>query len=233
METTASLRARAFRGLAQFLLAMAVFVFLPAWTLRWWQAWLFLAVFAAAVLAITLHFLARDPALIERRLKAGPAAETEPSQRIIQIFASLAFVLLFVVAGLDRHFGSVRFPAAVSLAGDLLVLAGLWVVFRVFRENSYTAGTVEVASGQALVATGPYALVRHPMYAGAIVMLLGVPLALGSAWALVPFAALAGLIVVRLVDEERLLVARLPGYAAYRERTPARLVPQSGRRRGA
>ena len=205
---------------------MAVFVFLPAWTLRWWQAWLFLAVFAAAVLAITLHFLARDPALIERRLKAGPAAETEPSQRIIQIFASLAFVLLSssspVSTGISAR--SASRPPCRSPA-TLLVLAGLLVVFLVFRENSYTAGTVEVASGQALVATGPYALVRHPMYAGAIVMLLGVPLALGSAWALVPFAALAGLIVVRLLDEERLLVARLPGYAAYRERTPARLIP--------
>ena len=101
----ATLRGRAFRGLALFLVAMAALLFLPAWTLAWWRAWLFLIVFAAAVVAITRYFLAADPALIERRLKSGPGAERETSQRIIQTFASLAFAALFVVSGLDRHFG--------------------------------------------------------------------------------------------------------------------------------
>ncbi len=220
-----SLRLRAYRGLAFFIGAMAVFTFLPAWTLLWWQAWLFLVVFTAAVLAITLYFLERDPALIERRMNAGPTAESEASQRIIQTFASVAFVAVFVVSGVDRHFGWSHLSSAMALAGDALVLIGLFVVFLVFRENSYTAATIEVGSGQTVVTTGPYALVRHPMYAGAIVMLLGVPLALGSAWALVPVAALAGLIVVRLIDEERVLIAGLPGYAEYRAKTPARLIP--------
>ena len=105
------------------------------------------------------------------------------------------------------------------------MLVGLFVVFLVFRENSYTAGTVEIVRDQTVISTGPYAHVRHPMYAGALVMLVGIPLALGSAWALVPFAALAGLIVVRLLDEERVLAAGLPGYAEYRVKTPARLIP--------
>ncbi len=200
-------------------------LFLPAWTVLWWQAWLFLAVFTGAVLAITLYFLERDPALIERRMNAGPAAESEVNQRIIQSFASIAFVAVFVVSGLDHHFGRSHLSSAVALAGDALVLIGLFVVFLVFRENSYTAATIEVGSGQTVVTTGPYALVRHPMYAGAIVMLLGVPLALGSAWALVPVAALARLILVRLIDEERVLIAGLPGYADYLAQTRFRLIP--------
>ena len=226
MNETASLRARAFRGLALMVVAMAVLLFLPAWTLLWRRAWLFLAVFTAAVLAITLYFLNHDPALIERRMNAGPAAESEASQRIIQSFASVAFVAVFVVSGLDRHFGWSHLSSAVALAGDALVLIGLFAVFLVFRENSYTAATVEIGSKQTVVTTGPYALVRHPMYAGSIVMLLGIPLALGSAWALVPVAALSGLIVVRLIDEERVLLAGLPGYAEYRTKTPFRLIPR-------
>ncbi len=222
---SASLRARAFRGLAFLVAAMAVLLFLPAWSLLWWQAWLFLVVFTTAVLAITLYFLKRDPALIERRMNAGPAAETEVSQRIIQSLASIAFVTVFVVSGLDRHFGWSHFPAAAVPVGNGLVLVGLFAVFLVFRENSYTAGNIEIGRDQTVITTGPYALVRHPMYAGSIVMLLGIPLALGSAWALIPFAALSGLIVVRLIDEERVLVAGLYGYAEYRLKTPARLIP--------
>ncbi len=226
MGETASLRRRSVRGLAFFIVAMAVMLFLPAWTLAWWQAWLFLIVFTAALLAITLYFLKRDPALIARRMNAGPAAESEPTQRIIQTLASVAFAAVFVVSGLDRHFAWSHLAAAVSLVGDILVLAGLFIVFLVFRVNSYTAGTIEIASGQTVVTTGPYALVRHPMYSGALVMMLGIPLALGSLSALVPFAALAGLIVVRLIDEERVLAAGLPGYADYRARTRFRLVPR-------
>ncbi len=225
MDHTASLRARAYRGLAFFVAVMAVMLFLSAWTLLWWQAWLFLVVFTGAVLAITLYFLERDPALIERRMNAGPAAETEHNQRIIQSFASVAFVAVFVVSGLDRNFGWSHLPAAAVPVGNALVLVGLLAVFLVFRENSYTAGNIEIGRDQTVVTTGPYALVRHPMYAGSMVMLLGIPLALGSAWALIPFAALSGLIVVRLLDEERVLLAGLPGYAEYRQKTPARLIP--------
>lgn len=222
---TASLRDRALRGLALFMAGVAGMLFVPAWTLAWWQAWLFLVIFTVAVLAITLHFLKADPALIERRLTVGPVAEREPRQRRIQTLASIAFAGLFVVSGFDCQFGWSALPLGVVLAGDGLVLLGLFVVFLVFRENSHTAGIVTVDHDQTVIATGPYAYVRHPMYAGSLVMTLGIPLALGSLWALIAFAALAGLIVVRLLDEERVLVARLPGYAAYRARTPARLIP--------
>jgi protein-S-isoprenylcysteine O-methyltransferase Ste14 len=146
-------------------------------------------------------------------------------QKVIQAAASLAFLAMLIVPGLDarRHWSTV--PLGLSLLGDALVLVGFWVVFQVFRANSYTAATVEVAEAQTLVTTGPYAVVRHPMYAGALLLMLGTPIALGSWWGLAASAVLAGAIVVRLLDEERLLTAELSGYVAYRETTRYRLIP--------
>jgi protein-S-isoprenylcysteine O-methyltransferase Ste14 len=207
------------------LVALAVLLFLPAFTLTWWRAWLFLAVFGAGVAAITAYFLRADPALIERRMNAGPGGETEPTQRIVQLLAAVAFMAVFVVAGLDRNFGWTQLPGAVALLGDLMVAVGLWIVFRVFRENTYTAATVTVDAGQTVVTTGPYGWVRHPMYAGAIVMMVGVALALGSGLALLPVATMVVLMVVRLLDEERFLVVHLAGYDDYRRATRFRLVP--------
>jgi len=139
--------------------------------------------------------------------------------------ASLAFLAVFVVSGLDRRFGWSRLPELLALGGDGLVLLGLFVVFKTFRENTYTSALIEVAEGQRVTSTGPYALVRHPMYAGALCMLLGVPPALGSLWAFFPVLALAAVIVVRLLDEERILAASLPGYRSYRQSVKYRLIP--------
>jgi protein-S-isoprenylcysteine O-methyltransferase Ste14 len=226
MDDTAPLATRAFRGLAFFLVVMAAILFATAWTFAWWQAWLYLVVFAATVTFITAHFLKTDPALIERRLKAGPGAEKERVQRIVQAFASAAFILVIVVPGLDRRFGWSSVPALVVIAGDVLVVLGLAVVFLVFRENSYTSAVIEVGATQPVTSTGPYAYVRHPMYAGALVMVLGMPLALGSWWGLLTWLPMTAAIIVRLLDEERYLAVNLPGYAAYMSSTPYRLIPR-------
>jgi protein-S-isoprenylcysteine O-methyltransferase Ste14 len=219
------LGARALAGLAFLLAVLGVALFAPAWTLDYWQAWAFLAVFAVSVAAITIDLLRRDPALLERRVQAGPIAEPERAQQLIQSLASLAFLAVFVVASLDRRRGWSHVAPAIVVAGDVLVALGLAIVFAVFRANSYAAATVAVEGAQRVVATGPYAVVRHPMYAGALVMMLGVPPATGSWWALVPVPALALVIVGRLVAEERLLVLRLAGYAEYRQAVRHRLVP--------
>ncbi len=113
----------------------------------------------------------------------------------------------------------------VVLAGDSLVVLGLYLVFLVFRENSYTSGIIEVAADQRVVSTGPYRIVRHPMYSGALVLIFGMPLALGSTWGLVCCLPMTAAIVVRLIDEERYLVRHLAGYAEYRERHRYRLIP--------
>jgi protein-S-isoprenylcysteine O-methyltransferase Ste14 len=193
--------------------------------LAYWQAWVFVAVYGVHTAAITIDLARRDPALLERRVKAGPIAEPTRRQQIIQAFASLAFIGELVACGLDRRFGASQLPVAVVIAGDVVVVLGLHVVHRVFRANSFTSATIEVAREQPLATTGPYRFVRHPMYSGALMMMLGAPLALGALWGLAAWPCLAAVIVVRLVDEERQLVAGLAGYADYRVRVRHRLIP--------
>jgi protein-S-isoprenylcysteine O-methyltransferase Ste14 len=166
-----------------------------------------------------------DPQLLERRMKAGPGAEKETSQKIIQMIAASAFFLAILVPSIDHRLAWSTMPAAVAIAGDVLVALGFLVIFFVFKENSFTSGVIEVDAGQQVVSTGPYALVRHPMYSGALIMLLGLPLALGSWWGLLTLVPMTLAIIWRLLDEEKFLTSRLPGYADYREQVKYRLVP--------
>ena len=221
-----SLRKRAFEGLAQFLVALAAFLFLPAWSLRYWQGWVFWFEFSLLVSLITVYFLGKDPALIERRLKAGPLAEKQKKQKTIQWFANFFFVSLIVFPGLDHHFGWSHAAVPAVFVGNGFVALGLGIVFLVFRENSYTSGIIEVGEEQTIVTTGPYRLVRHPMYSGAILLLVGIPLALGSLWGLLICVPMVAVIVWRLVDEEKYLSKNLPGYGEYRTTTRYRLVPR-------
>jgi protein-S-isoprenylcysteine O-methyltransferase Ste14 len=212
-------------GFVQLLLIVAALLLVPAWTVDYWQAWLYLAVFFSSVAFITLRLAKDDPGLLERRVQAGPGAETERSQQIIQAVAAVSFVAVFLLASLDDRFGWSDVPSAIVVLGDVLALLGFAIVYLVFRENSYTAATVRVAAEQSLISSGPYAVVRHPMYAGAMILMLGTPLALGSWWALVAVVVLGLVIVWRLLDEERLLQAQLPGYPEYQERVRHRLLP--------
>ncbi len=216
---------RALGGLLRFLVGVAVLLFLPAWTFRYWQAWVFLAVFFGAALAITLYLMRNDPQLLERRMKAGPGAEKETSQKIIQVVAASAFFAAIAFPAIDHRFAWSTVPAYVAVAGDILVALGLLVIFFVFRENSYTSGVIEVDAEQRVISTGPYALVRHPMYSGALVMFLGVPLALGSWWGLLALIPMTLAIIWRLLDEEKFLARNLPGYREYQEQVRYRLVP--------
>lgn len=208
-------------GLAFLTVVLAAALFVPARTLDYWQAWAFLAVFVTTTAVITLDLARHDPALLARRVKAGPLAEPSLRQKLIQLAASLAFLAIFVVSALDRR----CVPTAIVLAGDVLVALGLAIVAMVFRANTFASAVVAVEREQRLVTAGPYAIVRHPMYAGAFVMLLGTPLALGSWYALAPVAVLYTAIIWRLLDEEKLLAAQLPGYDDYRARVTKRIVP--------
>jgi protein-S-isoprenylcysteine O-methyltransferase Ste14 len=219
------LLARAAIGLSSLLAALGVALFATAGTLRYARAWAFLVVFASCVIAITIDLARRDPALLARRVKAGPIAEPTRKQKVIQLLSSLAFLALFVIAGLDHRYGWSCVPTWLAVAGDILVAAGLCGVAWVFRANTFASAVIEVSRDQQLVSTGPYAVVRHPMYSGALLMLVGVPIALGSWWALLAVLALTGAIVSRLLVEERVLASELPGYAEYRERVRHRLIP--------
>ena len=220
-----NLTGQAFLGLVQLVAMLAIFLFLPGWTLDYWQAWVFLAVFSVSVFLVTLYFLKKDPSLIERRLKAGPSAEQERSQKIIQGLAAIFFILPFIVSSIGHRLGWSTVPTFVALLGDILVAVGLYIVFLVFRENTFTSATIEVTDEQKVISTGPYAVIRHPMYSGAFIMLLGIPLALGSWWAFIFVFLLFAAIVWRLLEEEKFLAKNLPGYKSYRQRVRYRLIP--------
>jgi protein-S-isoprenylcysteine O-methyltransferase Ste14 len=216
---------KAWIWLGALALVMAALIFGAAGDLRFWQGWTFLAVYFAASALVTQDLIARDPGLLERRLKGGPTAETEPAQRLIMALMMAGFIALVVVPGLDHRFGWSQAPVAVAFAGDALVAAGFYGSYLVFKANSFASATVRVAEGQTLVSTGPYAVVRHPMYAGALFYLIGTPLALGSYWGLLVVAAMTPILVWRLLDEERLLEQRLPGYSDYKRKVRWRLFP--------
>ena len=212
-------------GFAALAVAVGAAVFGPAWTFDYWQAWLYLLAFFGSAAAITLYLWRADPSLLERRVRGGPLAEQQTNQRIIQSVASLAFISLLVVPSLDHRFGWSNIQAPVTLAADAVVVVSFWIVFLVFRVNTFTAATVGVATGQTVISQGPYGVVRHPMYAGALLMLLATPIALASWWGLLAFLPLLASIVWRLQAEEELLARQLSGYEDYRARVPYRLMP--------
>jgi protein-S-isoprenylcysteine O-methyltransferase Ste14 len=204
---------------------MGLLVFVPAGTVWYWQAWVYLSIFTGASVLTTLYLIRHDPALLERRMKGGPTAEKRPTQKLIMLGASAGFIGLLVMPALDFRFARSPASPGVVLLGDALVIAGFYFISLVYRENTFTSATIEVAKDQKVISTGPYAIVRHPMYAGALLYMLGTPLALGSYRGLLVFAAVVPLLLWRLADEERFLSTNLPGYTEYRKRVRHRLVP--------
>jgi protein-S-isoprenylcysteine O-methyltransferase Ste14 len=216
---------RAYVSLLVLFVVIALLLFGSAGTLDYWQAWTFLVVYFAASFAITLYLVKKDPELLRRRMRGGPFAEKQMTQKIIMSLTSLGFIGLIVVPALDHRFGWSQLPPSIVLAGDVLVALGFLAISFVFRENSFSSATVELTSDQKVISSGPYAWVRHPMYAGALVMLLGMPVALGSWWGLLVVAVIFAALVWRLIDEERFLSRNLPGYAEYRQKVRYRLLP--------
>jgi protein-S-isoprenylcysteine O-methyltransferase Ste14 len=206
-------------------LFIAVLLFAPAGTFHYWQAWTFLAVYFVASLAVTFYLMKQDPELLQRRMSAGPLAEKAPVQKIIMSFTSLGFIGLLVIPALDHRFAWSHIPPYVALAGDLLVVLGWLAIFFVFRENSFASATIELADDQKVISTGPYALARHPMYVGGLVMFLGMPIALGSMWGVLIVGAMIPVLIWRLLDEEKFLARNLPDYVEYQNKTRYRLIP--------
>jgi protein-S-isoprenylcysteine O-methyltransferase Ste14 len=219
------LNVKAIVGLLCLIFVMAALVFVPARTLEYWQAWTFLTVHFACSLAITVYLMMKDARLLRRRMSGGPAAEKQPTQKVINFFTSLGFIGLLTVPALDHHFVWSRVPSCVALAGDLLVAVGFIAIFFVLKENTFSSATIELAADQKVISTGPYSVVRHPMYVGAMVLLLGIPIALGSWWGLLVFASMTSVLIWRLVDEEKFLARNLVGYTQYQQRVRYRLIP--------
>jgi protein-S-isoprenylcysteine O-methyltransferase Ste14 len=220
-----ALAAKAWLALAILTLVMSLLLFIPAGTVHYWQAWIYLSIFTGASMLTTLYLMNKDPALLQRRMSGGPTAEKRGAQKIIMLFTSAGFIALLVVPSLDHRFGWSHVPVGVVIASDVLVALGFYFIFLVYRENTFTSATIEVAENQTVVSTGPYAIVRHPMYASASLYLFGTPLALASYWGLLVITAMIPFLIWRLVDEERFLSTNLPGYSEYQEKVRYRLVP--------
>jgi protein-S-isoprenylcysteine O-methyltransferase Ste14 len=220
-----SLDRKAFIGLAILFAVTASLLFGAAGTFHYWQAWLFLAAYFAPSLAITLYLIEDDPALLARRMSGGPFAEKEPVQKLIMSIVSLGFVGLIVLPAIGHRVGWPPLSPAMVLIGDLLVLTGWLGIFLVFRENSFGAATIELSENQRVISTGPYAWIRHPMYAAALLMLTGIPLALGSGWSVLLVLILLPALIWRLKDEEKFLARNLPGYREYQRSVHYRLLP--------
>jgi protein-S-isoprenylcysteine O-methyltransferase Ste14 len=216
---------RALRSSVSGTLALAALLFVPAGTLLYWQGWAFAFVFVAASAAFAIYLAVYDPELLRRRMEAGPSHEQEPVQRILIRLIMIAFILLIVVPALDYRFGWSRAPWPVAIAGDVLVALAFFFFYRVVRVNSFAASTVRVEQGQRVVSTGPYAWVRHPMYTGALVLVIGMPIALGSWWGLLVVPLFVPILALRILNEEDVLARGLPGYTAYQQRVRYRLIP--------
>lgn len=207
------------------LLFFAAVLFWPAGTFDYWQAWVFLAVFTAATIIPSVYLAVRHPDALARRMKAGPAAETRPAQRIIVTLIFTLAVATFVLSALDHRFGWSQVPTWLVIIGNVLVAVGLGIAQLVIVQNNYAGASLQVEADQPLVSTGLYGLVRHPMYTGAAIMMFGTPPALDSLWGLLGVLASAPVIVARIRDEERMLVDELAGYREYQDKVRFRLVP--------
>jgi len=207
---------------AAAIMIVGIALFVPAGTLDYWQAWAYMAALFIPVSFVVIYFLAKDPEFLKRRFEYR---EKEESQKKIISITSLIYAIAFLLPGLDHRFGWSEVPIEAVILADALILLGYLLVFLVFRENRYAARTVRVEEGQKVITTGPYSLIRHPMYLGVIAMYLATPIALGSYWAIIPMLGVIPGIVLRIKNEEEVLLRELEGYREYCKKTKYRLLP--------
>ena len=222
---THSLKTKTLLGFVELIVMLGLFLFAPAGSLNFWQAWVYSIIFFVSSATVTFYLWKRDPELLARRVEVGPIEEKEKTQKTIQVFASIFFILILIIPSLDHRFGWSHVPVYIVIVGDILVVLGFFIVFLVFRENTFASATIEIATDQKVISTGLYNIVRHPMYSGALVMLFGTPLALGSWWGLLMLIPFTLILILRLLDEEKFLSKNLSGYDEYCQKVRYRLIP--------
>jgi protein-S-isoprenylcysteine O-methyltransferase Ste14 len=200
-------------------------IFIPAGTLHYWQGWAYVATWIVVGTAYTVYVAKHDPALLRRRSEAGVSHEKEPAQKVIVFFLFVAFIALLVLPPLNVRFGWSRVPWYVSVLGDVLFAVSFYIFYLVSKVNTYAAGNVRVEEGQKVISTGMYGTVRHPMYSGALILLVAAPLALGSWWSLLLIPVFLLILYFRAVNEEKVLARDLPGYTEYMHKVRYRLIP--------
>lgn len=203
-------------------IVIAASLMIPAGSLAYWQGWVFCAIMMLSAGIIAAYFYKKSPEFLERRMRFK---EKEVKQKAIVKIATIIFLLEFFIPGFDYRFGWSNVPLWLVIFSDFVIVVSYFLVFLAFKENPYAARTVEVFKGHKVISSGPYAVVRHPMYAGIIPMYLFMPLALGSFWALIPSIAVVAIIVARALNEEAVLKRDLPGYKEYCKKVHYRLIP--------
>lgn len=223
--TTSSLKIKTSLGFVELIVILGLFLFAPAGSLNFWQAWVYSIIYVASSVTITFYLWRTNPELLARRVNAGPGAEKEKTQKITHFFVILLFIAILVISAFDHRFGWSHVPFYIVILGDILVILGFFLLFLVFRENAFASAIIEVTADQKVITTGPYSIVRHPLYVSGLIIMLGTPLALGSWRSLLVFIPLTLVIIWRLIDEEKFLSKNLPGYEEYCQKVRYRLIP--------
>jgi protein-S-isoprenylcysteine O-methyltransferase Ste14 len=209
-------------GLIQLIVGLGAMLFIPAGTVFYWQAWVYISIFGISIILISLYLYKNDKRLLKSRLNK---TENEKGQQWIQFCIYISYIGIFILSSLDHRFlwSTVSIPYVIL--GDVLVAFGYLIILIVLRENTFASTTIEVSQDHKVISTGPYAIVRHPMYLGGIVMLLGTPLALGSCWGIIDFVLITFFLAWRLLEEEKFLSTSLSGYKEYCQKTRYHLIP--------
>ena len=205
-----------------FIVIMGLLFFLPAGTLRYWEAWVYMAILVTPMIIFLFYIIKHDPDLLERRMRTK---EKETEQKTITKIGSFIFILIYLIPGFDQRYGWSSVPVEIIIIADIIVLGGYLLFVRVLLENSYASRIVEVERQQKVITTGPYKIVRHPMYSAVLLMYSFGPLALGSYWAMIGNMLLILILVARINNEEKVLLRELEGCQDYLEKTKYRLVP--------
>jgi protein-S-isoprenylcysteine O-methyltransferase Ste14 len=201
---------------------VGLFLFWPAGSLLFWEGWIYSVALFIPLVTTMLYLVKSDPGLLERRLRFG---ERVARQRMIVRLSQLPFTIGFLIPGFDDRFNWSDISPVLVVFANIMVFLGYWWVYLVFRENSYTSRIIAVEKGQKVISTGPYAIVRHPMYLGMMIMYLFTPVALGSWWAMIVFIFIPVVFIFRILNEEDILRKDLPGYQEYCLKVRYRLIP--------
>jgi protein-S-isoprenylcysteine O-methyltransferase Ste14 len=211
--------------ISRLLIGVGVFMllfFLPAGSWNYWQAWMYMGVLFIPMLFVMTYLITKDPDLLERRMRVR---EERKEQRSILKYSAVSFVLAYLIPGFDIRYGWSNMPAGISIAAGVIVFLAYLLVFRTMQVNSFLSRVIEVASGQKVIDTDVYGVVRHPMYVGMIVLYAASPIALGSWWAVIPALFIIPVIAARILDEEVALENELTGYKEYKQKVKYRLIP--------
>jgi len=208
--------------LALAIIVLGLIFFLPAGSIKFWEAWAYMGILFIPMIFVLIYLLKKDPELLERRMKMK---EKEEPQKVFIKLSLLVFFIAFIIPGFDYRFEWSEVLFIVIIIADLFIFIGYLLFFLVLKENTYASRIIEVEKGQKVISTGPYAIIRHPMYVAVLMMYVLSPLALGSYWAVLAVLPLPVLVIFRIKSEEKILRDKLPGYREYTQKVKYRLIP--------